>query len=228
MMSSPNPAVIANSSPIVRRRTRREILQILAGIGTVLAGPCLAQVHPMYRHLTNPESLQGASAKVTTSDWSPAFLDSHQNEILIALAEGIVPGSSKAQVNRIIDVLLTVETAENQRMFAESLVAIEAEAKKRYNQKIAVLGAEQLDALLAACASQEPKSPAQHDDDFAAWKANQNILSPGPANLRDHFDHIKGWVVATYYSSEDGMRELGWTDEFYFESPDECSHPEGH
>ena len=219
---------MANSSPAVRRRTRREILHMLAGIGTALAAPCVARAHPMYSHLANPESLQDASAKVTSSDWSPAFLDSHQNQVLVMLAEGIVPGSSKAQVNRIIDVLLAVETAENQRMFKASLAAIEAEANKRYNQNLAALGATQMDQLLTVCASQEPKNPAEHDDAFAEWKTNQNLPNPGPANLRDHFDHIKGWVVATYYSSEDGMRELGWSDEFYFESPPECSHPEGH
>jgi hypothetical protein len=182
----------------------------------------------MHKYLANPERLQDASEKATAADWSPAHLDAHQNGVLTALAEGIVPGSSKAQVNRIIDVLLAVETPENQQTFAASLATIEAEAKKRYAHDVPALSATQLDQLLAACASQEPKNPAQHDDEFAAWKANQNIPNHAPANLRDHFEHIKGWVVATYYSSEEGMRELGWTDEFYFEMPPECSHTEGH
>src|SRR5579864_6451094 len=156
MTSSSNPAVIANSNPIVRRRTRREILQILAGIGTVLAAPCVAQVHPMYRHLMNPESLQGASAKVTTSDWAPALLDSHQNEILIALTEGIVPGSSKAQVNRIIDVLLTVETAENRQKLAAALAALDADSNKRFSQPITRLTPPQMSVLLEACSTANP------------------------------------------------------------------------
>jgi hypothetical protein len=56
---------------------------------------------------------------------------------------------------------------------------------------------------------------------------DQKTSSASPT-LRDHFENLKDWIVATYYSSEEGMRELGWTDEFYFESPSECSHPEGH
>jgi gluconate 2-dehydrogenase subunit 3-like protein len=216
--------VIANSSREVRPRTRREILrQILAGVGAAVVGPCLAQAHPMHKYLAHPESLQDASEKAAVSDWSPTHLDAHQSGVLTALAEGIVPGSSKAQVNRIIDVLLAVETPENQRTFAASLAAIEAEAKKRYSHDVPNLSAMQRDQLLAACASQEPKNPAKHDDAFPDWKANQNIPNQGPANVRDHFEHIKGWVVATYYSSEEGMRELGWTDEFYFEMPPECS-----
>jgi len=46
--------------------------------------------------------------------------------------------------------------------------------------------------------------------------------------LRDHFENMKGWVVGTYYTSEVGMRELGWTGDFYFDHVPGCQHSEEH
>lgn len=220
---------VLNPRPAGRALTRREVLQrVLAVAGAALAGPVGARAHPMYRHLVDPASLEGAGAKVAGPEWSPQFLDSHQNEILIAAAEATVPGAAKAQVNRVIDLLLTVETAENQQMFTAALAALDAESTKRFNRALAQLDATQLDELLSRCSAEASKHPAQHDDSAADWKTNQKLPVYGPANLRDHFENLKGWIVATYYSSEEGMRELGWTDDFYFESPAECSHPDGH
>jgi hypothetical protein len=39
---------------------------------------------------------------------------------------------------------------------------------------------------------------------------------------------LKGWVSGAYYSSEMGMRELGWTEDRVFASFPGCEHPEGH
>ena len=201
--------------------------RILAGLGTVLAGPVAARAHPMYRHLMDATNLEGAGAMAADPDWSPQLLDAHQNEILIALAEAIVPGASRAQVNRVIDLLLTVETAENRQKFAAALAALEADANKRFSQPIARLTQSQMSELLTACSTETPAQSAK--DKSSENSATEDQKTPPPApNLRDHFENLKGWVVATYYASEQGMTELGWTDEFYFESPSECSHPEEH
>jgi Gluconate 2-dehydrogenase subunit 3 len=182
----------------------------------------------MYRHLVDATSLEGAGAKVAVSDWAPEFLDSHQNDALISLAEGVVPGSTKAQVNRVIDLLLTVETAENRRKFAAALTAVDGESRKRFSRPIADLPATQLDELLSAASTEKQSNPAQGADSGSIAETNQNTPADGHATLRDHFENLKGWIVATYYSSEPGIRELGWNDDFYYESPPECSHPEGH
>jgi hypothetical protein len=132
--------ILSNARASEQRLTRREMFQrILAGLGIVLAGPVAARAHPMYRHLVEATNLEGAGERVANSDWSPQVLDARQNETLIALAEGIVPGSSKAQVNRIIDLLLTVETAENRQKLAAALAALDADSYKRFSQPIARL-----------------------------------------------------------------------------------------
>jgi hypothetical protein len=220
--------ILSNARASEQRLTRREMFsRILAGLGTVLAGPVVARAHPMYRHLVEATNLESAGETVADSDWSPQVLDAHQNETLIALSEGIVPGSSKAQVNRIIDLLLTVETAENRQKLAAALSALDADSNKRFSQPVMSLTQPQMSDLLEACSTAAPGQPA-HDENSPSSVTEDQKTSSAPPTLRDHFENLKGWIVATYYSSEEGMRELGWTDEFYFESPSECSHPEGH
>ena len=220
--------ILSNARASEQRLTRREMFQrILAGLGTVLAGPVAARAHPMYRHLLEATNLEGAGASIADSNWSPQVLDARQNETLIALAEGIVPGSSKAKVNRIIDLLLTVETAENRQKLADALAALDADSNKRFSQPIARLTQPQMSVLLEACSTAMPGQPADGENSPGSVTEAQKTASASPT-LRDHFENLKGWIVATYYSSEEGMRELGWTDEFYFESPSECSHAEGH
>lgn len=205
--------------------TRRDLLKRLGGgLGAVLSVP-LAQAHPIYRHLMDPSLLDAATEQAAADEWKPQVLNADQNEALIAIAECIVPGSTKAHVNRVIDVLLTVETAGNREAVHSALTSLDVESKKRFNLSISSLQDVQRRELLSACASQSPRLPAEHDDSAPSWKTNQTIRPNGPANLRDHFEVLKGWIVATYYSSEQGMRELGWTDEFYYESPEECSDP---
>jgi hypothetical protein len=207
--------------------TRREMVQrLLAGLGATLAAP-LAAAHPMVRHLADPSLLQAAAATAEDKDWSPQFLSAKQNDSLIAISDRMLPGANAAQVNRVIDLLLTAETEDNRKMFVAALSALDAESAKRFHTELTAISAAQLDEILSACSLQEPPH-AEHDDDAPVWKLNLRTETTAPPNLRDHFENLKGWIVATFYSSETGLRELGWNDDFYYDSPTECAHPEGH
>ena len=46
--------------------------------------------------------------------------------------------------------------------------------------------------------------------------------------IRGHFQNLKGWIAGAYYSSEPGMRELGWTGAMIFAELPGCTHPGGH
>ena len=46
--------------------------------------------------------------------------------------------------------------------------------------------------------------------------------------LRDHFDLLKGWIAGAYYSTETGMRELGWTGNMFYRAYPGCDHPGSH
>jgi hypothetical protein len=193
-----------------RRLTRREMVQrLLAGAGAGAAWPLMAAGHPIHEHFANHAVLAEAD-KLGSADWKPLFLGAAQNEELNALAESIVPGSRGAFVNRFIDLLLSVDTVANQKKFVESLAAVDEGAKKRFGRSFPALDATQKDALLTSASTKAP------NDDKAA------------AELRAHFENLKGWISGAYYSSEAGMRELGWNGEYAFASYPGCEHAEGH
>jgi hypothetical protein len=208
--------VIEGVSAKSSRLTRREMVQrLLAAVGTGAAWPLVATSHPIYAHLANGAILVEAE-KLGAADWKPLFLNAQQAESLAALAEAIVPGSGKAQADRFIDLLLSVETPKHQQEFAASLAAFEAEAQKRFGKQFPSLDAGQQNVLLTDAASLPLKKDSSGGD------ARQHL------GLREHFENLKGWISGAYYSSEAGMREFGWTGEYVFESFPGCEHPEGH
>src|SRR5260370_4833370 len=99
------------------RLTRREMVQrLLAGASAGAAWPLVATSHPIYELLGNDAILDEAE-KLGDVNWKPVFLSSQQNETLVALAEMIVPGSTRAHVSRFIDLLLSVDNPVNQHKF---------------------------------------------------------------------------------------------------------------
>ena len=46
--------------------------------------------------------------------------------------------------------------------------------------------------------------------------------------LRGHFQNLKDWIAGAYYSSETGMRELGWDGNVVHAQLPGCTHPGGH
>jgi len=219
--------VISQTSKPLKGLTRREALQhLLAGIGATLATPLAAEAHPFAKHLSTLASMQ-TGANADDAVWSPQVLNAKQNDALVAIADRMLPGAGAVYVNRTIDLLMTVETSENRKLLAQALDALDGQAEKQFQSGIAKLSQDQIDQVLSLCSKQEPPH-AEHDDDAPAWKLNERTVLTGAPNLRDHFEYLKGWIVASYYSSEAGLRELGWDDDYYFESPAECKHAEGH
>jgi hypothetical protein len=196
--------------------TRREMVRrLLAATGAGAAWPLVAVSHPIHELLRN-EAVLDEAEKLGAADWRPLILNAQQDETLSALAERIVPGSAKAQVNRFIDLLLSVDTAEHKQKFAESLAAFEAGSQKRFGKRFPSLDASQQDMLL----TEASVHLAKEDSSGSAGRENRD--------LRKDFENLKGWVSGTYYSSEMGMRELGWTPDRVFASFPACEHPEGH
>jgi hypothetical protein len=218
-----------------RGMNRRQMVQrMLLGAGAGMALPAFAATHPMVRHLADPATLAEADTAAASGNWSPLFLDAHQNETLMVLGERIVPGSEQAQANRFIDLLLSVESQENQQRFLNSLSAFDGESLRRYQRPYKSLSEAEQIAILQDASTAEPGRM------IAAKEAHQITVAPmakgeenghpelGPLTLRDHFENIKGAVSGSYYSSEIGMKELGWTGQVMFASFPGCDHPGGH
>lgn len=208
--------VIRDSAAISGRLTRREIVQrLIAGAGASAAWPLVAASHPIYEHLANGAMLKEAE-KLGATNWRPLFLNAQQEETLAALAEIIVPGAREAHADRFIDLLLSVDTAEHRKNFVESLTAFETESQQRFGKRFPALNADEQNALLADASTQPAKENSSGTDGIAKTL------------LHKHFENLKGWISGAYYSSEAGMRELGWTEDRVFEKFPGCEHPEGH
>lgn len=181
--------------------TRRQLVErLLTAVAAGAVWPAIAAANPIHQHLMNGELLDRADSLSEAIDWTPLFLSTEQNAALLTLAESLVPGSTSAEVNRFIDLLLSVESPKNQRKFAASLAALEKSANDQFTRGLATLTPAECEALLTTVSA--PASPQ-----------------------REHFDHLKEWTIGAYYSSETGMRELGWTGNFAFPSYPQCETP---
>lgn len=126
-------------------------------------------------------------------------------------------------------VFLTAEQLETLTAMAETIVpgATNAAVAPFVDQLLAVDTAENqkrfvaaLDALSSSAATRFQKAwPLLSEPQRAELLT---AAAPGP------FEELKGWVVGGYYSSEIGMRELGWTGNVFYADFPGCTHPEGH
>jgi hypothetical protein len=214
-----------------RGLSRREMVQqLLTGVGGSAAFASIGHAgshHEQVQGSSSSGSGPGDAGAANTAEWSPQFLDAHQSETLAVLAERIVPGSGKAQVNRLIDLLLTVDAEPSQRKLLQSLSAFDAEAIRRNRQPFVALTVEQQDAILTAASE---GVPGQREQEW--YETGSDVSKPanegGPTTIRNHFENIKEWVVRSYYNSEAGLKDLGWTGRVMWDSFPSCEHPDGH
>lgn len=225
MKSSPDLRVLPpQAEGKGRGMNRRQMVQWLVG-GAGAAWPMIAAGHPMREHLMSDGHMAAADAQASAAAWAPVLLDAHQSETLEVLAERIIPGSRQAQVNRMIDLLLSVDTAPVKRRFVESLSAFEAESLARHQTPFKDLSEAQQNEILSAAsgpAQDHPVTPPQRRFSAGQSEAGQ------PQTLHDHFENIKQWVKGAYYSSEAGMRDLGWDGQVMWPEYPGCQHAGGH
>jgi hypothetical protein len=220
--------VLDNESAVGARLSRREMIRrLVSGVGTgvVLARTALA--HPIYKHLADGELLAGAEAQVPEGKWTPKFLSPHQNGTLLVLSERMVPNSSQAQVNRFIDLLLSVDTAETRQEFSNSLAVLDRESIRRFGRAFKDISESNQNELLTIFSAETLRHEETERGDGDDAPAKKPSLGGRPT-LRDHFENLKTWITGAYYSSEMGMRELGWTGMVFFDDFPGCQHPGDH
>jgi hypothetical protein len=179
------------------RAGRRAVLQSLAtGVGAVAFASAASAAHV---HQAAAQAAAPADPATATADSALLFLDRHSFDTLALLSEQIVPGSRAVQVPEFLDRLLAVESTETQKRFAQALGAFEREAREAHGTPWKALTTEQATALLTKISAQ-----------------------PGSDVTRRAFEGIKGAVAETYFSSEAGMKELGWNGSVAFAAPSAC------
>ena len=195
---------------------RRELLQGLTAFGAGLAAP--GGVHA---HLAAPAH---AAAKAKSTSGGPlVFLDTHQYATVSRLCALIVPGSDAAGADRFIDELLAVAGTERQQRFLTAFGAIEGASLERFQKPFKALAETQQVEILTLAST-----GASGGSDWA-WQPGRLIERPkdeAATTLRDHFDHLKRWIVDSYYTSEAGLKDLGGTGTMFFAEFPDCKHPE--
>jgi hypothetical protein len=179
------------------RLGRRAVLQSLAtGVGAAaFALPAsAAHVHQAMAAAANAEGATGGA------DASLLFLDQHGFDTLALLAEQIVPGSRAVRVPEFLDRFLAVESTETQKRFMQALGAFEREGREAHGKPWKALTADEASALLTKISTTPTGEPS-----------------------RDSFDALKSAVAETYYSTEVGMKELGWNGSVAFAPPASCA-----
>jgi hypothetical protein len=191
-------------SPNQNRVSRRELARtLLTGLAAGVLPPSISPLHPIHRHLLDGILLDSADEALAVGAYQPAFLSIAQLATVDKLSEAVIPGSHKAQSAEFIDLLLSVESSKHQEDFLTSLSALDEAASKAFHKATAALDKHQLQQLLEAASSKD--SADYH-----------------------HFENLKQWSTGAYYSSEMGMRELGWTSDRVFPTYPGCAHAENH
>jgi gluconate 2-dehydrogenase gamma chain len=209
MQNKNNLAILLDEKATVRKISRREAgKRLFAGMAAGAAAPWITSAHPIWRHFENAELWERAESAAAENKLT--FLNEEQFASLVLAAETIVPGSTKAGVAQFVDLLLGLETSTNQKEFLGSLGQIETQSAKQFGKGIARLSETERNELFAAVSRPEGAQAA----DGAAYKA---------------FLHVREWIAGSYYSSEIGMRELGWLPDRVFAEFPGCSHTDvGH
>jgi hypothetical protein len=188
------------------RVSRREAARkLLAGMAASTL-PWGVASHPIWKHFEDEHLMDRAEA--VAAEGKLHYLNAEQFALLTTLAEAIVPGSTKSNVASFVDLLLSVDEEKHQKEFASSLSRMEKESTSQYAKTFSALTARDVNTILEAASGY----PAEKSE----------------PEFRAAFENLKEWISGAYYSSEMGMRELGWTPDRVFAEFPGCSHSDGH
>lgn len=136
-------------------------------------------------------------------DWKSQFLSAEQNGTLVALGERIIPGSTEAYCNRVIDLVMPIESDKNKRDFLKCLDAFDREAESRHRQRFGALNATAQDEIVS----------------------NASVQG---SSLHHELQIIKEWMAYAYWSSQKGLAELGSTGRMAWEEFPGCPSAQAH
>jgi hypothetical protein len=209
---------------------RQAVRALLAGAGTSLALPGLAKGHPLAEHARHAGRIEEAQERAKEPSRTPRFLEAYAFGMIETLGERIVPGATAAGCALFIDSLLAVGSQEERQRFITALGAIDGASRDAFGVPWPELTEAQQTELLTNLSTAEPgreQSPWSPGTSVSEHLARVGAAD-SPVTLRDQFDHLKGWVTGAYYSSEEGLRELGYDGPVFADQFPGCPHPDGH
>lgn len=169
---------------------------VLRGLATGFAGAVAAPHASSLAEASTPGALQQAPTDAS----SPRLLNAQDHETLVSLAELLVPGSVAAGVPVLLDRVAAVDPLEDQRALLAALRAFEGEARAAHNSRWVELGPDAQRSILESAAS-----------------GSRPEMNTALVYLRDA-------VARTYFATEPGMRQLGWTPRSAWRELPSCEH----
>jgi hypothetical protein len=208
--------------------TRRSALQgLAAGLGLAVGSP--AEAHDAHHPLAAHIAQRPAKPAVTGATKAPQFLDAHQFATLTIVADLIVPGAVASGSPAYIDDVLAIEHEDVRRRFVNALAAVDAAARDQHGAPLRDLpAAQQLELLDAAAAPTPAPAPTTPPPPDAPAPSPSSSAPPQASTLARPLTVLKTWIAGAHYSSEAGMKELGFTGNVFFQNFPACTHADGH
>jgi len=232
------------TSGVDRREALRRLITSAGAAGAAAALPSAAHAKGNPAVEAAPQQAESAPAmslgaaeppdpSLAAADWKPKFLDDHQDQTVLAVADILIPdtdtpGARAAQVDRFIDLLLATDapgTGEESSGtdFTDLLIRKGSlEGQKRY---IAALN--WLDGYCLRQFSNPftglSRSGQETVLDMLTHANDNSEVAAG----HDSFALLKNSIVMAYYSSEIGtLHELKYQTNPYQTGVPGCDHPE--
>jgi hypothetical protein len=187
---------------------RRQALRTLAvgGLGTAAVPSWLDRL------VAVAQAHAQAPAAAASAAWTPRVLDAHQDELVTALSELIIPqtdtpGAKAALVNRFIDAVLEDSDEPDRKDFLKGLAWMDSRSRELFGTDFVAAAPGQQAALLTIISSDRNTA---HADQVGV----------------EFFEALKELTVTGYYTSEIGMRELKEDGGLFFADTGGCVHPE--
>ena len=163
----------------------------------------LAEQHAAHR--PSPEAAAGA--------WAPKVFNPRQNELVITLAELIIPetdtpGAKAAKVNEYIDMVLAEAKPELREKFLQGLAWVDARSEERFRSPfVNAPPPQQIELLTSLSTATAPSA----------------VDAPGV----EFFQALKGMTITGYYTSELGLvQEIGDDPQMFLTEFKGCEHRE--
>ena len=201
---------------------RRQVLQVLAGsVGAGLAAPRSRGARRTHVHAVPPRSRSGSGGGARrTSSTRTSSRRSRRSP------RRSCPARPRREWLRSSTSCWRSTRASGRRDFLAALGAIQAESLSRFGRPWLSLDAAQKTVLLTRRLDRTAVADAPLLDSRRAGPGAR--AAKRPPTLRDRFELLKEWIATAYYSSEKGMKELGWTGQMVHAGFPGCTHPDGH
>jgi hypothetical protein len=194
---------------------------VLRGLATGLAG---AVAVPAAAAVT-PSAASASASIVQPAAPAPRLLDEPQRRLLASLAEVLVPGAVAAGVVELIERVAAAQSAAAKRRLFDALGHFDRESRSAHGVRWLDLDEPTRLGMLQAVAT-GPGRPLP-----PTWTPGQPVraastATPTPATFRDHFEYLRMLVATTYFATEAGAKERGWTGRTAWKELPGCPHPE--